>query len=204
VIGSSWTSLLIAAVVVAIGAAALSLRGGRGGQAGPTAGRRRAGPPVRVDLVGGAQVQRAIGELPPGFSAAWSVPTAAGEIPAVIVGPTGLWAVAGTKARGNIGVIDSNVTISGHSTELASELWRRAHLIADRLALALGGDVPPVQVALVFLSGEARLQKSEAMGVRLLSPENVHSTIVSSRERLDAAAVEELSGALDRVAQAAG
>jgi hypothetical protein len=197
VTGSPLTALLVAAIVVAVGAAVFAWR--RGTQGGAGAVTARMGRSIRgrrPELSGGPLLERALADMPPGFLQASGVSTPAGPIPAVVVGPTGVWAVAGSKARGVIGVLDGAVTVGGQPTELASELWRRAHALADGLAPAAGGEIPPVQAALVFLEEGAKLVKTEAMGVRLLEARQVAGAIAGSRARLDEAAVRRLREAM--------
>lgn len=208
---------VIALVVIGVGAAYFALRGtgGTGGgralsepkAARPAGGgffRGRGQPRAKsVPLVGGDALVAAIGALPEGFSVLDAVATPAGDIPAVVLGPTGLWALGGSEVGGSVGVIDGAVTVGGHTTDMASDLWRRAHALAGAMAASLEGEEPAFIGAIVFVSSAATLAKTEAMGIRLVAARELHDTLVDSRIRLDPATLEDLREALARAANAA-
>jgi len=201
---------LAALVVIALGALWMRATGRGGG------GARRAGPsgraggglrsrskrlpkPVSLDLTSAAGLDGVLGDLPEGFIVRGPVQTGEGPIPSVVLGPTGLWVIAAVAAKGHINVIDGSVAIGGRTSDAASMLWRRAHALTEAMARGLGGEMPPIQAALVFVEPDAEIAKREAMGVALLTPAQLEETLVEGRRRLDPATLADYDEALARL-----
>lgn len=192
------TAFLLAFVVAVAGGIAMMVRRGPGGtRMVPGGASRTKGSRVKsVTMLGAGALLATLAELPEGFRVFTFIRTAAGEVPAAVVGPTGLWALGATDLAGPIGVIDGAVTVSGRATDLASTLWRRAHALADEMAPWLDGEAPVVQGGLVFVAPSAVLAKSEAMGVRLFVSDDLVETITQARVRLDPEGMTDVATAL--------
>jgi hypothetical protein len=198
-------ALGIAVAVVAVGVA-IRLASGRG-EGGLSALSRGTSRSPRTEskkrrkrisaALGGADALAAsLGSLGEDFVVLSSVRTGQGDLPAVVLGPTGLWALATTNVKGTVSAIEAAVTVDGQETELASGLWRRAHALADAMAITLFGEAPPVQAVLAFDPGAVRLDRREAMGVRLLMLPELRGVVADSRVRFDPATLADLRGAL--------
>ena len=226
------TAVLLALIVIAVGAVWIARRGprapgsgGRPGEARTSGGAQRPRPRIfggapagggsrtgawklrskgpALALSGGDQLTQAIGDLPADTVLVRDVATAQGAIPAVLLGPTGLWALGATTARGTVSVIDGAVSVDGRTSDLSSELWRRGHALAEAMAPWLDGELPVLNASLVFVDPRARLIKREAMGVVLVEPGDVREAVLGGRVRLDPSTLADLREALARASGSA-